>query len=425
MNMRLTALAMAACLALVAGCGGDDDSTTADAESEAPATIAEIEVETGPFETEEEFVDAVNGFCDTAGEIYSRAPVWGVSAPGLEAEFTRLVELELQDVEQTEAIEAPEELAEEWAAYNEASAELTAAHEDVLAAAAGGDGDEANSILGGPSTEAADELTATAEAAGVECSSAEDPLSEVEPAAATDAAADAPQPTNTIDEAAEDWLAAFQSGNCKTIVEAVHSQLNVDEDAIADPDGTCKSRGDATSEWEVAGAVGWGPVGMAAMEVGPGQFAYEHFVIDPDKSDELRQVGETSADQNGLDPANEGIDADETISSLVDAIRADDTEAFNDALTIEALAAEEGGFVQEGDTITSIGDDPAFGEQIVTDIKADEAATPELLGVNQIEAVYLLETEGEYDYLLVAKHEPGSETEYGFTAYWALPGSGE
>ena len=422
MSLRLFLLATAACLALIAGCGGDDDTTTADSDSEAPATIADIEVETGPFETEEEFVEAVDGFCETAGEIYSRAPVWGVSAPGLEAEFTRLVDLEQQDVAQTEAIEAPEELADEWADYNEASAELTATHEEVLAAAADGDADEANQILGGPSTDAANDLTEASDAAGVDCTSDNDPLSEAEPAPATDAAAEAPQPTNTIEEAAEDWLTAFQSGNCKTIVEAVHSQLNVEPDGIADPDGTCKSRGDATSEWEVAGTVQWGPVGMAAMEVGPGQFAYEHFVIDPDKSDELRQVGETSADPNGLDPANEGIDADETIASLLDAIRADDTEAFNDALTIEALDADEGSFVQEGETITSIGDDPAFGEQIVTDIKGDEAATPELLGVNQIEAVYLLETEGQYDYLLVAEHQPGSETEYGFTAYWALPG---
>jgi hypothetical protein len=423
LKLRTTA-ALLACAALLAACGGDDDDTTTEsaAESTAPATIAEIEVDAGPFETEEDFVAAVNDYCGQTGEIYGRAPVYGISAPGLEAEFTRLVDLDNQDVEQTEAIEAPEELADEWADYNTASAELTAAHEDVLAAAADGNADKANQILFGPSTEAGEDLSAASEALGVECTSDDQPLSEAEPGAATDAAADAPQPTNTIDEAADEWLAAFQSGDCEEIADIVHTQVYADPKAIADPDGTCQTRADGTAEWEIAGTSQWGPVGVAAMQTAPGQFSYERFVIDPDKGDELRQVGEVYGDVNLLDPAPEGNDADAQLDAALEAIRADDVDAFNEAISVESVPGGETTFFQEGETIDELGNDPNYAESVVTDITEDTEATPVLLGSNQLEAVYLLETEGENDYLLVMQHQPGSETEYRLDAYWALPG---
>lgn len=423
MKLRLYAAVLCAGALLIAGCGGNDNEETTAAESEAPATIAEIEVETGPFETEEDFVAAVNGFCETAGEIYSRTPVYGVSAPGLEKEFTTLLELEEQDVAKTESIEAPEELADEWADYNKASAELTATHEDVLAAAKAGDVEKANQILGGESSTLIEELSAASEAVGVECVDLEKPLSDEEPAAATEVAAAAPQPSNTIEEIADEWLAAFQTGDCDTIIEVVHTQARVDAKAIADPaTGDCQPRADAFAEAEIVRTVQWGPVGYAAVQMAPGQFAYEVFVIDPDQDNELRHVGEIAAGDNGLDAPNEGIDADETVAAFLEAVRADDPEAVNETLSVEAIPGQEGSFYQEGESVTTFGGDPEYSEQIITDIKADEAATPELIGANQLEAVYLLETESENDYLLVLGHEPGSVTEYRVRAFWALPG---
>ncbi len=97
MRIRLTGLALIASAALAAGCGSSDDTDSTSETAAAPATVAEIEVDTGPFESEAEFTDAVNSYCDTAGEIFARAPVYGISAEGLAAEFDRLVELENQD----------------------------------------------------------------------------------------------------------------------------------------------------------------------------------------------------------------------------------------------------------------------------------------------------------------------------------------
>jgi hypothetical protein len=42
-----------------------------------------------------------------------------------------------------------------------------------------------------------------------------------------------------------------------------------------------------------------------------------------------------------------------------------------------------------------------------------------LLGANQVYAYYLLDTD-KTDYVLTALHDPGSETHYGFNAYWAI-----
>ncbi len=55
----------------------------------------------------------------------------------------------------------------------------------------------------------------------------------------------------------------------------------------------------------------------------------------------------------------------------------------------------------------------------VSDIRADDAAKPVLIGQNQIWSTYRLEANGE-DYILIATHQPGSDTEYGVNAYWAL-----
>ena len=106
------------------------------------------------------------------------------------------------------------------------------------------------------------------------------------------------------------------------------------------------------------------------------------------------------------------------MAAAVDAIRADDPDAFNATLSADQ---PEGGtsFLQKGSTIETLGTDPEYADRIVADIKADAEAEPVLLGVNQIEAYYLLDTE-ETDYILIARHDPGSETHYAFTAYWAI-----
>ncbi len=144
-------------------------------------------------------------------------------------------------------------------------------------------------------------------------------------------------------------------------------------------------------------------------------------MLDSEADGELKHTSGVYADDNGLDPPNEGIDADATAQAFLDSIRADDTDAFNDTITVETLPASEGGFLQDGGSIKQIGSDPDYGKAIVEDIRADESATAELLGVNQFQAEYLVDTDGANDYVLMLTHQPGSETAYRVSAYWALP----
>ena len=412
--------ALAAAALTAAGCGSDDDSTTA--ASDAPETIAEIEVETGPFDTDDDFIAAVNDYCGEAGLVFDRYPMYGVGAEGLAAEFENLVALETDDVAKSESIEATDDLAADWQGYNDANSDLLATHEDVLAAAKSGDADKANEILFGPATKAVDATTKASEDLGVECAGADNPLSEAAPAGSADAAADAPQPSNSIEDAADEWLAALQSGDCKEIVAATHSQNYPTEESVADPlTGDCKSAKTNSASYEVAGTAQFGPVGMVAYKNAPGSYQYDEFVLDTEAGDALKHTGTDYAAENGLDPAPEDSTADTEIAAFVDAIRANDPDALNETLTVDTLPPGEGGFAQDG-PFTALGNDPTYAKKIVSDIRADEEAEAVQIGANQIWSTYLLETTGE-DYVLLATHQPGSEDEYGANAYWVLPAS--
>jgi len=416
-RIRTICAALAAGALIAAGCGSSDEESTS--EDAAPATIAEIEVDTGPFESDDEFIGAVDDYCAEAGAVFLRYPMYGFNADGLAAEMETLVELETDDLDNLESFEAPESLADDWTAYTEANADLVAAHEDVLAAAKDGDIEEANAILNGASAKAVGATDKAQAAVGVSCSSRDEGLREDNPGEATDAAGEAPQPTNTIEEAADEYLAAMQSGECKQIVAAFHTQSRVTEEAFADPaTGDCSAQADSFAKTTVAGTAEFGSYGMAALEYAPGSFSYEQFVLDPDEGDQLKHTGGVYANVNGLEAAPEDNDADQVVSGFVGAVRDNDPDALNETVTIETAPAGEGGFLQTG-PFTKLGNDPEFAKAIVTDIRDDEAAEPVLLGANQISAAYLLETEGN-DYVLVATHQPGSATDYGVSSYWAL-----
>lgn len=403
------ALAALALLALVlAGCGGDDSGDSTTASDEAPATLEEIEVDTGPFDSDEEFVAAIDAACNDYGAFYERAPVYGVEAKGLEAEFGRRVPINEAYQTSMESIEPTETLADEYQDYLDAGRQLNENEREVLAAAEKGDVEEANRILGEDNMEAVEKYDAATEALGA-CDSTQPPDPE-NVAEAADAAADAPQPANTIDEAAEDYLAAFQSGDCKRIQEAQHSQMYAEllddcSDLTASYEGN-----------EVLATAQYGPVG-AAMVGTEESSGYASFVLDP-VTDELEYAGTIYTEPNGLEPPNEGIDAEDTVNTVLEAIRSDDVDALNETLPIDVIEGE-GSFHQTGESITELGNDPEYAKRIVEDIKSDTEAQPELLGVNQVDAYYLLDTEST-DYILVARHEPGSETDYAFAAYWAI-----
>jgi hypothetical protein len=395
---------------LLAGCGGDDsnDSTTASSE-DAPTSIEEIQVDTGPFDSDEEFLDAATKACSDYGVIYDRAPVYGVGAEGLTAEFNRRVEINEAFQDDLESIEPTDALADEYQAFVDASAEINANEDKVLKAAKSGDVDTANEILNGPSSDAVAAYGDAADELGA-CNG-DDPPSQDRVSAASDEAGDAPQPSNSAEDAADEYLAALQSGDCKQLADAQHTQLYADE--LED----CSQVATDWKDSEVLASAQYGPAGAA--ELGSSESAgYTSFMLDKDRGDALKYTGTIYASTNGLEEPNEGIDADETIDTALQAIRDDNVDLFDQTLPLDTVEGD-GSFFQTGKTITELGNDPTYAKRIVEDIKSDTDAEPQPLGVNQVDAYYLLDTE-KTDYILVARHEPGSETHYAFTAYWAL-----
>ncbi len=376
MRIKTLCVAVLAGAIIGVGCGGDDTESTTSSAATAPETIADIEIDAGPFETDEDFVAAVNDYCETASGVFDRYPMYGVGAEGLADEFETTVRLDQEDLAKSKSFEAPDDLADDWDSYLEANSKLASTHQDVLAAAKKGDLEGANGVLFGPGTEAVDAATKASEDLGIECFQDDAELSQADPAAATDAAADAPQPSNTIEEAGDEWLAALQSGDCKEIVDATHAQNYPTEETVADPaTGDCKGAKTNSAETEIAGSAQFGPVGMVAYKYAPGQYSYDEFIADRDNDDQFKHTTTIYAGPNGLDPAPDGNNADAKIEAFVDAIRENDADALNESLTVETLPPGEGGFAQTG-PFKSIGSDPEYAKKVVSDIRADPDAEP-------------------------------------------------
>jgi len=101
--------------------------------------------------------------------------------------------------------------------------------------------------------------------------------------------------------------------------------------------------------------------------------------------------------------------ADANIEALVGAIRDDDAKAFNALLSEESTAdfREKGPGVKLANTSRS-------GPRLVEDLRADETARPERLGINQAFAFYALEADGSY-YTLIEQLGP---TGYKFSGFY-------
>ena len=305
-----------------------------------------------------------------------------------------------------ESIEPTEALAKQWQAFVDASAALNGTEAEALKAAKSGDVDEANAILADTSTyEAYSDAGEDLGACGTDFD-----VSEYGVTLATEAAGDAPQPENTAEDAANRYLDALMDGDCKAIADANHSQnyAEVAED--------CSETAKSFKGSEMLASADYGPVGGAMIGPADNPF-YSSYILDPETGD-LEYTSTVYVSPNGLAPANEGIDADESVTAALDALRADDVEAFNETLPLDTVEGG-GSFLQTGKSITSLGSDPVYQKKFVADVKSDAEAEPVRLGANQTLAYYLLDTEAR-DYVLTALHDAGSVTHYSFNSYWAI-----
>jgi len=396
---------------LVAGCGGGE-ATDSSADG-TPETVEAITVETGPFGSDEEFFAAADQVCSDYGIFVSRIPIYAGFAPSLTKEFEARNELDEATLADLESIEPTDSLAGVWETYLQSRADVLANAREIEELAAAGKEVEANELLNGDYTTAAEEREAAVEEVGT-CEPeipAADELAD-DTATATEAAAAAPQASNTIEDAAQEYLTALLNSDCDALFEAAHSQNYIEE-----PDPNCSESAVGYKGYELAATVSYGPVGAAVFTGEDGESSYQEFVLDLETGT-YKYTTSVFAQDGGLQPPNEGIDSDQVVADYVTAIRANDPDGLTELLKTDVPAAVPDDPFVKTEPFDSLGTDD-YGEQLVSDIRSDTDASPVLLGIDQAQGYYLLETEGT-DYLLVTGHEPGSETEYRFSAYWAI-----
>lgn len=403
----LPALLAICALAPVAGCGGDSSD---DASSDSPASMDEITVESGSFETDEDFAAAADDVCTQANEVLALSPVLGQYFPGLEAEAK-------QDVEKIDGreaklgeLEAPDDQAADFKEYLAEGKTVSESYADVAAAAAKSDQaaiDEAfNSI-----TQAQDKREKLGKAMGFEvCAQDVDPTAKE---TITGSAADAEFPAvdGTIDDTAQEFLDASAKGDCKAVNDLVNSQFG----EVAEAD--CAANKSFFSKAEIVGTAQYGPAGLVVYDADALGTIDSTFIRDEDGR--LKFTGNRFLDGGGLNTPADGYDAEEVAGKVVAAIRDDDPKAFNETISFD-VPDPKGGFYVSDSSFDSFGSDEKYGPMIVKDIRADEDAEPELLGANTNSAYFLLEANGNF-YELGIAHDPGTDTGYSFSQYYALP----
>jgi len=336
-----SAAALAALLVLIFGLTACGDGGEPSDEASAPTSMEEVEPSsTGPFESEEDFAAAADDLCEQADAVYARYPVLASWPAGLALELERRISDGQTLDEKYAELEPPESLESAYQDYLATSEGRLAGLEKALRLAEDDDLEGANAVFNGELAKVGEERDAAAEELGFECAlrSQLQLVDEDNVAEPTDAAAEAPQPSNTIEEAFDEYIAAVESRDCKQIAEVTHTQN------FFDPNTCDPAANDASLEAQTGLLVTqqYGPVGVAVLGYGEALTpSYIVFVLDPDQDDKLLYTSTLPVTGGGLAPTNEGIDADETVEAAVEAIRDNDPEALNETLPADVPPGED------------------------------------------------------------------------------------
>jgi len=385
---------------MLVACGGDsDDGGTLPTAVTAPA----IEVPEQPGGTLDEaaLVEAADINCGFANDQLGRLGPAGKTLEGIKAQWTGSVPVleEVQDLQT--GLDAGNSKA--WDQYLKANQATIDAYAEIAATP-----DEAALTAGFEAQQKA--LAATyppADALGLEV------CTYVPEATVTGTEMNDPvdfdlaEPSNTVEQAAETFIGAVDSGSCPRI----NAQRNSDVSDLQP--GTCKYLVDTYANLEVVGTESYGPVAMATF-AGKGDDSRSgtvQFVIDQDL--ELKYVNESVIPGGAIHPPSEGFDAQETMDSMLESIRDQDGEAFLD------LQGPDGAITEVSDPFDRINSEEG-GRIVAEDIRENPDVEAVMIGANQAVAYFIFDT-GERDYLLENNHVPGSETAYRNFGYWALP----
>lgn len=357
-----------------------------------------------PEVTPDNLASSMDQVCSDAEQDFEAMGTRGLTNPQLVREFEGTAVVRQAVVDGFNELNLTDEAKAELQPYVEASEEVIASDKAIAKAASEDDTQALNAAFAqqGKAFQKRDEA---AKKIGTEVCGA--PVkTEVEPSG-TEPPDDLSyaQPSNTVEDAADDYLKAMKAGDCAGINANRHS------DAGEMNPATCKQVSSLLANATVAGTESYGPVGQAEI-VAKGVNYPTFFVEDTDNV--LRYGGDAINDNGGLRPAPEGNDSQDTIDATFAAIRENDAAAFNDALSDEGSAFQ----LKEGADVESFSDGK-YSKSFVADVR-DGEGEPVQLGLNSTYGFYFYEG-SDNDWVLTTIHVPGIGGDYGFNGYWPVP----
>jgi hypothetical protein len=301
------------------------------------------------------------------------------------------------------AFDAAPPVAETWDEYLKASQAAIEAREKVSEVSDETELEAANTTV----SAAASKTYPPADALGLEVCTYTPPPTVEETEMNDPASFDLAEPTNTPDQAAKQFLAAVDTGECSSIKAVINSDYGIV------PDNTCNYLLDTYSGLGVIGSQSYGPVAMVTFgdEEDASRQGTVEFVIDQDGA--LKFTNEAFIPGGSIHPPSEGFDAQETIDTAVAAIRDEDSAAFAD------VVGPDGAYTDSDDPLAEFASKPS-GETVVEAIRSNPDVDAVMIAANQGNAYFIFDTEDQ-DFLFTLGHSPGSETEYRNMGYWGLP----
>ncbi len=357
-----------------------------------------------PEVTPDNLAASMDKVCTDAEQDFEAMGTRGLTNPQLVKEFEGVAVVRQAVVDGFNELNLNEEAKAEIQPYVAASEEIITADKAIAKAASEDDTKALNAAFAEQGKAFAKRDQAAKEIGTEVCGTQVE--TEVEPSG-TEPPEDLayPEPTNTVEEAADGYLATMKQGDCAGINSNRHSDAGE-----LDPQA-CQQVSSSLAKATVAGTESYGPVGQA--EIVAGGVNYPTFFVE-DMDNVLRYGGDAINDNGGLRPAPEGNDSQETVDATFAAIRDNDAAAFNDSLSDESSAFQ----LKEGADVDTFSDG-TYAKSFLADVRAGDAE-PVQLGLNSTFGFYFYEG-SENDWVLTTVHVPGIGGDYGFSGYWPVP----
>jgi hypothetical protein len=386
---------------MLAACGGGESSQDLPTAVTAPAPGVP-EQPTGTLE-KAALSEAADVNCGYSDALFARLGPRGKTPAGVQAESAGSVPV-LEEVQALQAgLDPAGPVAGDWGEYLQATQGLTDSYAEVADAT----GDAGVKKAVDAREQARSKTYPPADALGLKVCTFSPDATVSETEMNDPASFDLVEPTNTVETAAADFIAAVESGDCEKINALRHSDVG----ELA-PD-TCQYLINGYSGLELVGSESYGPAALAqfAIEEDAARQGTVQFVIDSDGR--LRYVNESVVDGGGIQPPSEGFDAQETMDAVLEAIRNEDGTAFAETL------GPDGAYTDAEDPLNEFSAESG-GDVLIEAIRENPDVDAVMIGANQVLAYFIFDTD-EQDFLLEIGHSPGSVTEYRNPGYWALP----